>query len=89
MGTLLVTSIRLLATMADAGEVNRAAIYVQNNVIQFAGKMEQLPDDMQKADVELDGSDLIIIPGKGCSARCMSVQSYKYGPARVKRCTSG
>ncbi len=62
MTTLLLKNIRYLATMdAARREIPEAAIYVRDNIIEAAGKLEGMPAD--NADRVIDLSRHIVLPG--------------------------
>jgi adenine deaminase len=62
--TLLAKNIqRLLTLNSKLGEIDDAAIYVKANIIQWVGTTADLPDEYKTADVVLDLSSRVVIPG--------------------------
>ncbi len=62
MTTLLLKNIRYLATMdAARRELPEAAIFVRDNIIEAAGKLEEMPAD--SADRVIDLSRHVVLPG--------------------------
>ena len=62
--TLLAKNIqRLLTLNGDLGEIDNAAIFVKANTIQWVGTTSQLPKEYETADVVLDLSSRVVIPG--------------------------
>jgi imidazolonepropionase-like amidohydrolase len=62
--TLLAKNIqRLLTLNGELGEIDEAAIYVKANIIQWVGSTAELPKEYQMADVVLDLSSRVVIPG--------------------------
>ncbi len=62
MTTLLLKNIRYLATMdAARREIPEAAIYIRDNIIEAAGKLEEMPAD--SADQVIDLSRHVVLPG--------------------------
>lgn len=62
MTTLLLKNIRYLATMdAARRELREAAIYVRDNIIEAAGKLEEMP--AESADRVIDLSRHVVLPG--------------------------
>ncbi len=64
MTTILVKNARLLITMNDAGEsVADGAMFVRDNVIAWVGKSDEIPDGMETADLIIDATDKVVLPG--------------------------
>src|SRR5512137_3103778 len=65
MTTLLVRNIQKLITLnADRQQMADGAIFVRDNVIDYAGSMADLPPDRAaQADRAIDARDMIIMPG--------------------------
>lgn len=62
--TLLAKNIqRLLTLNSKLGEIDDAAIYVKANIIQWVGTTADLPEEYKTADVMLDLSSRVVIPG--------------------------
>lgn len=62
--TLLLKDIARLATMDDAQtELSDVAVYVQDNVIQAVGTLDQLPAEAHTADEVIDLSRHVVLPG--------------------------
>ena len=56
--------IETLATFTDNHqEIKNGAIFVRDNVIQWAGKTEDLPQEFSTADEVLSLKDHVVIPG--------------------------
>jgi 8-oxoguanine deaminase len=64
MATLLIKHIQQLVTMRGAGdEIPDGAIFVQDGVIQFVGRTDDLPQAYQTADETLILNKHVVIPG--------------------------
>lgn len=62
--TLLLTHIsRMLPLHESLGELDDAAIFVDANVIRWAGRTADLPPQYQAADEVLKLSDRVVMPG--------------------------
>ena len=62
MATLLLKNIKYLATMDGARrELQNAAVYVRDNIIEAVGKLEEMPSD--SADRVIDLSRHVALPG--------------------------
>ena len=62
--TLLAKNIqRLLTLNSKLGEIDDAAIYVKANIVQWVGTTADLPEEYKSADVVLDLSSRVVIPG--------------------------
>ena len=62
MATLLLKNIRYLATMDETRrELQHAAVYVRDNIIEAVGKLEEMPSD--SADRVIDLSRHVALPG--------------------------
>lgn len=56
--------IQKLATFCeDLGEIDDAAIFVRNNVIEWVGKTSHLPQEYAVADEVISLPDQVVIPG--------------------------
>lgn len=63
-GTLLLKDISHLATQHDdLGEIADAAVFVRGNVIEWVGKMAELPAELATADEELSMKGCVVMPG--------------------------
>lgn len=64
-GTLLLKDISHLATMNDfLGEMADAAIYVSGNVIEWVGKVAELPAEYATADEVISMKGCVVMPGE-------------------------
>lgn len=56
--------IQKLATFNDTyGELDLAAIFIRNNVIEWVGKTNKLPKEYATADEVISLPDHVVIPG--------------------------
>ncbi|CAK0787831.1 hypothetical protein CVIRNUC_011053 [Coccomyxa viridis] len=87
-GTKLFKEIETLATFTDNHqEIKNGAIFVRDNVIQWAGKTEDLPQEFSTADEVLSLKDHVVIPGMvnthhhmfQCLTRCVAQDSQLFG----------
>ena len=62
MSTILLKNIRCLATMdEELGEIDEAAVFIRDKVIESVGAADDMPDE--KADRVFDLSDHVALPG--------------------------
>ncbi|EFJ49445.1 hypothetical protein VOLCADRAFT_89869 [Volvox carteri f. nagariensis] len=63
--TLFIRDISYLATQNDAlGEITQAGIFIRGNVIEWVGKMSDLPPELaESADNVIDGKGHVFLPG--------------------------
>ena len=62
MSTILLKNIRCLATMDEGlGEIDEAAVFIRDRVIESVGAADDMPDE--KADRVFDLSDHVALPG--------------------------
>ncbi|GLC40556.1 hypothetical protein PLESTF_001011900 [Pleodorina starrii] len=88
-GTLLIRDISHLATQNDElGEISDAAIFIRGNVIEWVGKMADLPPELStSADRVIDGKGHVFLPGLvnthahmfQALNRCMAQDQLLYG----------
>lgn len=62
-GSLLLRHIRKLATFTEQGEIDDAAIFIESNVVVWVGLDADLPGEHAAADLVLDMSLHVVIPG--------------------------
>ena len=64
MPTLLLRNIHTLITMnSQRQQIKEAAIYARDNVIEFVGRLADLPPDRATADRVVDARGMIVLPG--------------------------
>ena len=64
MTTILVKNARLLITMNDAGEnIADGAMFVRDNVIDWAGRSDEIPVGMETADRIINAANKVVLPG--------------------------
>lgn len=62
--TLILKNIRMLGTMNETlGEIKNGAIFIRGNSIEWVGATESLPPERSTADLVIDMSSHVVIPG--------------------------
>lgn len=63
-GTLLLRNIKVLGTFNEnLEEIKNGAVFIRKNVIEWVGETASLPPDRSTADLVIDMSCHVVIPG--------------------------
>ncbi len=85
---VLYTDIEALATFhKDYGDIDRAAIFVRGNIIEWVGPNEAIPDEYKTAGRVVSLHKRVVIPGMinthhhmyQCLTRCVAQESKLFG----------